>query len=166
MICMKRLRRIAWNGMAAVAATVFLLTAAVCVYCNAASQIIGTAHDFEQINLSLRLTCGKQSLEFDARPTVLEQIGSGWMKFNVHFPGFFAIYSGMGNDFDFVCGSAYWIPLAPSGIILLLWIVSRVRGKRPRGSYCSSCGYDLRATPDRCPECGCTTEAKPAQQNS
>jgi hypothetical protein len=35
-----------------------------------------------------------------------------------------------------------------------LWLMKRVRRKPKSPNICPACGYDLRATPSRCPECG------------
>ena len=48
------------------------------------------------------------------------------------------------------------IPLYPLPLLsglLLAWRIDRYRRLRPPG-HCVNCGYDLRATPARCPECG------------
>ena len=50
----------------------------------------------------------------------------------------------------------YWL-IALLAIVLPLAYVSTLLPqltKRHRGNLCRACGYDLRATPDRCPECG------------
>jgi hypothetical protein len=47
----------------------------------------------------------------------------------------------------------YWViclPMCVGFAVLILWLPKR----RSRSGFCSGCGYDLRATPDRCPECG------------
>src|SRR5690348_2421946 len=48
-----------------------------------------------------------------------------------------------------------WSVLLGTGVTFLLTL--RLALLRPKHGHCLRCGYDLRATPDRCPECGTVT---------
>jgi hypothetical protein len=49
----------------------------------------------------------------------------------------------------------HWFVQLLLAIAPLVWLLRRRRQRKLRGlTRCVACGYDLRATPDRCPECG------------
>lgn len=58
----------------------------------------------------------------------------------------------MGVDISWHLDVPYWF-LALAAGATALWCAARRSSRFVRGQ-CSRCGYDLRATPDRCPECG------------
>jgi hypothetical protein len=48
-----------------------------------------------------------------------------------------------------------WPAFTPA-VLPGIWVVLEIRRRRSelKMGHCPTCGYDLRATPDRCPECG------------
>ena len=68
-------------------------------------------------------------------------------------------YALLGFAYERVTTGGYWfrnfeIPYWPLLVcVMLLGGISLLSKEIPPGQ-CRSCGYDLRATPDRCPECG------------
>jgi hypothetical protein len=50
---------------------------------------------------------------------------------------------------------SYWFPLVAAMGLLCVLLRQHLHSRmRIRDGLCLACGYDLRATPDRCPECG------------
>jgi hypothetical protein len=48
----------------------------------------------------------------------------------------------------------YWALVLLAGVAPARRALKHSRRDRRRRQVCTACGYDLRATPDRCPECG------------
>jgi hypothetical protein len=52
----------------------------------------------------------------------------------------------------------YWFPTSICGLVPVLWVMKSRRRwrerRRARLGLCRGCGYDLRASEGRCPECG------------
>ena len=57
--------------------------------------------------------------------------------------------------------------LQAAGVVALLALplggVLRVTRRRIKPDHCARCGYDLRGTPERCPECGTVAAAIPRE---
>jgi hypothetical protein len=60
----------------------------------------------------------------------------------------------------------YWLPFILFAILPMTRAISILRTRRGNlAGHCLHCGYDLRATPERCPECGSfATESQRAQR--
>jgi hypothetical protein len=51
----------------------------------------------------------------------------------------------------------HWFVALATALLPATWLRARRQRHRSASGLCPACGYDLRATPDRCPECGTLT---------
>ncbi|MDB5357412.1 MAG: hypothetical protein JWN24_3865 [Phycisphaerales bacterium] len=54
----------------------------------------------------------------------------------------------------FMLGVPYYFVGLPACLPPIGWLRRKVRNRSVTFNVCRHCGYDLRATPERCPECG------------
>jgi hypothetical protein len=79
--------------------------------------------------------------------------GFAWHTSNFANPG--AKLSGYSNDFSL----PYWFIFLCAGILPAVLLYRKPWRIRHRPGRCAKCGYDLCATPERCPECGTVPRA-------
>jgi hypothetical protein len=60
----------------------------------------------------------------------------------------------------------HWLPTLATAVLPAAWLWMRRRTRRrlalSAAGHCPQCGYDLRASTDRCPECGEGSGARPS----
>lgn len=91
--------------------------------------------------------------EFAQLPGDTGPVPWDWWIFNYHsgpFPGY-----ANGKSANLTLGFRIWPIALLSGLVTLVGMRVLLRQcRRVDRARCRSCGYDLRATPTRCPECG------------
>jgi len=99
-------------------------------------------------------------ISYPGRATLCRQVGRDW---DIDLDGFEILgikYGGGRGPGSLLWNLSvpYWMlatVFAVSPIMrLALWRRFRRAARRRRVGRCAKCGYDLRATPQRCPECG------------
>jgi hypothetical protein len=81
--------------------------------------------------------------------------GKGWLGFG-HVSSQFGRAAAGKSAFEYsVLSIPYWAAVVSTVILPAWWLRRRlVDCRRAREGLCRTCGYDLRASSDRCPECG------------
>jgi hypothetical protein len=80
--------------------------------------------------------------------------GYGWSHHYIDLTGFHAWRFDLGSRYGVRARVSLWWPLLVYAVLPSAAVILWKRSRSSRDGHCSTCGYDLRGTPARCPECG------------
>jgi hypothetical protein len=162
-------KRWTWNLLAAVSLLAFIGTAVMWPLCQSMARRVtyeGPAYLVIALwrPMGLYLAVGmrpESGLSVDAPGLAFGSAvdvspRSSWTKY-LHFAEIYAgrfVTTGDARRITFVI-LPWWLMLLATAPLPLLWAIGwRRRRRGERRGLCAVCGYDLRASPERCPECG------------
>lgn len=159
---LKRLRRIIFNSLAA---TSMLLLITTCVFWvrsyrppvppQSLSEVWGLEHGH------IGIVSGEVTIVHfnpDGAGDIFDNVRFQWRTFN--FERYFGGSSGWSDNYQYtVIEFPFWALALTTVVVPVLFIFRRSKTQN-RAGICGSCGYDLRATPDKCPECGTISPAQ------
>jgi hypothetical protein len=140
---------------------------------SAGYRISGFDTEWVHGSLGIRFDRGRLPIghSYDLRPgwhwARVETWSGGYLRAGHHWAGFGWGYAGnesipsTGGTWDmFYLVLPNWVLICATALLPALRVYTfcqRESRRRIRLGLCLNCGYDLRATPDRCPECGAVT---------
>jgi hypothetical protein len=152
MMPMKRFRRIAWNGLAAISAL-----ACIVVFVPVDVTVMGLK---DSDNLRWSQSGGGAYLFYDNLR--LHPDFRRWNILKSHPVEFHYLMIEVVRIADVpkmpvarvIITIPWWFSLPTFALLPISWLLLKVSRRRYGIGRCASCGYDLRATSGRCPECG------------
>jgi hypothetical protein len=113
---------------------------------------LGSKHDLMPLNgWEFSHEHPPEGLDLIDRSTFWRRIGFGFRSTGAA--------SEYGAESSWIIATPAWLILIVSLLMPLQRVFSFIsRHRRKRRRLCVHCGYDVRATPDRCPECGTVTK--------
>jgi hypothetical protein len=168
MIAVKRLFRITWRIMSYASAILLIATIALWVRSYWRDDELVVLHPFKAppgklYSIRLESETGTIIVVRATNDTAMEE---GWpvRLYVLPRPGpqtFGELwgdwYHGGSPDYLAMIRFPHWVAVLLFSVLPATRLTGFALGrKRFSAGHCRSCGYDLRATPDRCPECGAT----------
>ena len=169
---MKRCRRILFNGLSAMSFVLCLATAILWARCYKRRDVFTYRFNASK---ACWVESVRSGVEFVLETNTFGDVETGWqvtfpadgLPAKTHFGFGFVRYSGpffntnLGQS-KILQINALVVPdfaiLTVTALLPIYWMFRFLLRKNQAG-LCVCCGYDLRATPHRCPECGKVPEA-------